>query len=746
MTRALHRKFLGQTEAATDQPADPIADPSSMVVSGEARFTVLTDALLRLEWSASCIFEDRASLSVINRRLPVPQFAVERHDGWLIIRTRRITMRYREGGGQFDQNNLAIELHADGGAVLWHPGIPDSGNLRGTARTLDGVDGACALEPGLLSRDGWSLVDDSHRPLLGGSDWPWPVARLNPQQIDWYFFGHGRDYPGVLRDFTKIAGRIPLPPRFIFGAWWSRYWAYSDEELKQLVREFDEHDVPLDVLVIDMDWHLDGWTGYTWNPRYFPEPDSFLTWAHEHGLAVTLNLHPAEGVGRHEARFADMALAMGRDLQSESHLAFDVTDTAFVRAYFDVLHHPIQKQGVDFWWIDWQQGHHTRVHNLDPLFWLNHLHFTDMQVNPIPPGARKRPVIFSRWGGLGNHRYPVGFSGDTYSTWETLSFQPTFTATAANVGYAYWSHDIGGHFHGPVEPEMYVRWLQWGALSPVLRTHSTKNPDAERRIWTMPPRFFDAARKAFHLRYALLPYIYTAARQCFDESIAPCRPLYYHWPDHDESYAHPEAYMLGDHMFVAPVVQPGAGDDCVAVVNTWLPPGRWVNWHSGELLHGPRAITLEVPLDQAPIFLRAGSVIPLAHGVRRSNHALDPLVLRVTAGDSAASCLYEDDGATTDYLDNRCAWTIFTVEHERSLLVLDIGEARGSFDGMLARRTLKICIAPLAAVTRVIIDDRHVLSHDGRSGPRCEFTLAKRDLVVTTHHDVRRSMRLTVEF
>ena len=178
-------------------------------------------------------------------------------------------------------------------------------------------------------------------------------------------------------------------------------------------------------------------------------------------------------------------------------------DPQFMQAYFKLLHHPYERMGVDFWWIDWQQGEQTKVPGLDPLWWLNHLHWTDMERNP--DRGDKRPLIFSRWGGLGNHRYPMGFSGDTYCNWSSLAFQPYFTATAGNVGFAYWSHDIGGHQPGPVAPELYTRWVQFGALSPALRTHTTKNPAAERRIWEFPEEHFRAMRDAFHLRYELLP-------------------------------------------------------------------------------------------------------------------------------------------------------------------------------------------------------------------------------------------------
>jgi alpha-glucosidase len=374
-------------------------------------------------------------------------------------------------------------------------------NLGGTARTLDGISGSCPIDPGVLNRTGWTFLDDSSKLLFEAGDPPWATPRRSTEALDWYIFVYGNDYPAGLAEYLHIAGHIPLPPRFVFGAWWSRYWDYSDAELRALVEDFRKNEVPLDVLVIDMGWHLDGWTGYTWNPKYFPDPEGFLKWAHEQGLKVTLNLHPAEGVGKQEARFAEMCQAMGLDPAKTDRIPFDAVNKKYADAYFNVLHHPLEKQGIDFWWMDWQQGKSTTMEGLDPLWWLNYLHWTDQQKRSDETGHR--PLIFSRWGGLGNHRYPIGFSGDTFSNWPSLAFQPYFTSTAGNVGYAYWSHDIGGHMPGTVEPSLYARWVEWGAMSPILRTHTTKNPNAERRAWAFPPEAAYAAKKAYHFRYEL---------------------------------------------------------------------------------------------------------------------------------------------------------------------------------------------------------------------------------------------------
>ncbi len=240
--RVLFQKlFFGILLAAASssgQSLNPVADPSSVVADGNARFTILTPQLIRLEWSGERSFEDRASLVFINRKLEVPHFAVHRDSGWLVIQTDRLKLEYREDGQRFSNSNLRISFELNGAEVQWHPGMEDKGNLGGTIRTLDGVKGETKLEPGILSRDGWVLVDDSERPLFDNSDWPWVAVRPSGDRADWYFFGYGHDYRKAMLDFTRVAGKIPMPPRFAFGLWWSRYWAYTDEEFKDLVSDF----------------------------------------------------------------------------------------------------------------------------------------------------------------------------------------------------------------------------------------------------------------------------------------------------------------------------------------------------------------------------------------------------------------------------------------------------------------------------------------------------------------------------
>jgi alpha-glucosidase (family GH31 glycosyl hydrolase) len=686
------------------ESTDPHADAAAIVTSGNARFTILTSRLLRMEWAADGSFEDHASLVFLNRRLPVPAFSIRRDNGWLEVTTEHLSVRYKEHGGRFSAENLLISFRINREAVVWRPGMKDTANLLGTTRTLDGVQGSTSLEPGLVSRDGWVLVDDTQRQLFDNSEWPWVLARPEGERQDWYFFGYGHEYKQALGDFIRVAGRIPMPPRFAFGTWWSRYWAYTDRELQDLAGEFRMHNVPLDVLVVDMDWHLTfnqrwgkdvrdqagqtlGWTGYTWDRAYFPDPDAFLHWCEDHGLKTTLNVHPASGIQPHEAQYPAMARAMGIDPASKKYVPFDIVDKRFALNYFEHVIHPLEKRGIDFWWLDWQQWGTTKIPGVTPTWWLNYVFFTDMERQ-----NRSRPLLFHRWGGLGNHRYQVGFSGDVISVWESLAFQPYFTATAANVGFGYWSHDIGGHMPGVVSPELYARWIQFGAFSPILRTHTTKNPGAERRIWAYPHDYFLVMREAYRMRYAMIPYLYTASRRAYDEGVAVVRPLYYEHPDASDAYTATDQYCFGNDMIVAPISSPVDTNSQLATRRVWLPPGEWVEWCTGARINGPVYVQRQYALDEIPVFVRAGAIVPMQPDMMYTGERpVDPLILTVFPGGSGSVRVYEDEGNSLGYQHGEYAWTpVSSQVGTDATLRLVIHPREGVFKGMCTTRGYEV--------------------------------------------------------
>jgi len=679
--------------ATNDLPpqADAAAWPEATIERGTVRFTVLSPRLIRLEWSAEGVFRDIRTQVVVHRALDVPPFHIEEDDTTLQIDTGLLRVRYTKDSGRFTEDNLSIVVRGPGQELTWHPGDVQKHNLGGTYRTLDRYDGdtwqdgtKLPLEEGLIARDGWHVVDDTGS--FGIDDEGWVAGQPEGERQDWYFFGYGHDFRAAIADFAAIAGPQPIPPRFVFGYWWSRYWNYSDGELRTLGARFEKERIPLDVLVLDMDWHTtpglslrpghehkdafgeqSGWTGYTFNRSLFPDPAAFMRWAHGENLHITLNLHPASGVMPHEENYEAMAKALSWDTSTKAPIPFEGTSQPYMRALFDTILVPLEKQGVDFWWLDWQQWKDSKAFpGLSNTWWLNHVFFTEMQRQ-----SDQRGLIYHRWGGLGNHRYPIGFSGDSVISWNSLAFQPHFTAMASNVLYGYWSHDIGGHTFDKaiprperhLDPELYARWMQLGVFSPVLRTHSAKEASLHKEPWHFGPPYGDAVFAAIRLRYQLAPYIYGAARDAYDTGLSIVRPMYYHWPEHEEAYTNPSQYMFGNDILVAPVTTQ-VGEDGTVPFPVWLPPGMWYSRDGAESYEGGGILARSYNLEEIPIFVRPGSVVPLyPEGMRNLSTVPDTLILQVFPGEEGHTALYDDDGATQGY--QRGAFARTTVRSRR---------------------------------------------------------------------------------
>ena len=700
--------------ACTLSPAiadNPKADAKAVVTSGNARFTVLTPQLIRMEWSADGQFEDRATLTFVNRETPVPEFKVRESRSKLTITTPALTLTYLKNG-KFSDKDLKAVFTLNGKEVVWTPGMENPQNLLGTTRTLDGADGSKLKEPmeqGILSRAGWSLIDDSQRHVLtpDGSEWEeWIEARPEGDRQDLYLFAYGHDYKQALADYALVAGRAPMPPKYTLGYWWSRYWQYSDNEFVDLVNKLKSMDVPIDVLIVDMDWHETwglrksnspkdeygqriGWTGYTWQKELFPSPANFLKWTENEELKVALNLHPASGIQPYEAVYDDFTKEYGWSEKGKS-VPFKIDERKWADAYFKTVLEPMERDGVDFWWLDWQQWKESKyTPGLSNTFWLNHTFFNHAERQN--PGLR--PFIYHRWGGLGSHRYPLAFSGDTYATWPMLAYLPYFTATASNVNYGWWGHDIGGHmFHKTqkaTDPELYTRWLQYGVFTPIFKTHSTKDPRIERCIWCFPDHMF-LMRDAIRLRYTLAPYIYNAARENYDTGVGMCRPMYYDYPESDKAYETPEQFMFGNDILATTITQPVDSITGLAPRTIWFPEGAWFDCATGSMYEGGRTEELHYTLAENPHYAKAGSIIPMNPAtVKNLQQPCDTLVLTFIPGGDGQLRHYEDDGMSQQYKTNYAVTTV-SKKQEGNTVRVRISPREGSFAGASDNRSYEL--------------------------------------------------------
>ena len=384
-----------------------------------------------------------------------------------------------------------------------------------------------------------------------------------------------------------------------------------------------------------------GWTGYSWDRKLIPDPPTFLAKLHERDLKVTANLHPADGVQSYEDAYGEMSKALGHDHSTGDPIAFDATNRAFVNAYFDVLHRRLEDDGVDFWWVDWQQGEHSRVAGVDPLWVLNHFHFLD--------NARdnSRPLTFSRYAGPGSHRYPVGFSGDTIVTWASLDFQPEFTSTASNIGYGWWSHDIGGHMHGYKDDELATRWVQLGVFSPILRLHSSDNPFNTKEPWAFGMEARASMNEALRLRHQLMPYLYTMNVRAAVENEPLVQPMYWSYPKREEAYSARNEFFFGSELIIASITTPRDFVTRLGKVRAWLPPGRYVDILNGAVYDGDREIWMYRSLDACPVLAREGAIIPMDGAQVPLNGGPNPdaFEIVIVAGADGTFEILEDDGS-----------------------------------------------------------------------------------------------------
>lgn len=663
------------------------AEDAAIIQGEKYRFTVLTEEMIRLEYCEDGKFEDRATQCVIDRKFKVPEYQVIENEESLEIITDKIHLVYNKQ--KFTDYGLSVQVRGNISVYhsIWHFG-EEATDLRGTARTLDEADGAIELEHGIISRFGYGILDDSRSLVITEDGW---VEPRKEDCIDIYFLGYGHEYEHCLKDYYHLTGKTPLLPRYALGNWWSRFYRYNDQEYKALMTRFEKEEIPFSVSVIDMDWHLvdidpkygSGWTGYTWNKELFPDPKEFMTWLHDHGLKVTLNVHPAGGVQAHEEKYKEMAEAMGRDWEKEEPVNFDVTDQKFLKAYFEYLHHPNEEEGVDFWWLDWQQGGLSKIPGLDPLWMLNHYHYLDS-------GRRgKRRLTFSRYAGMGSHRYPVGFSGDTIISWESLAFQPYFTANASNVGYGWWSHDIGGHMKGYRDEELSTRWIQFGVFSPIMRLHSSNSAFTGKEPWNYNAVSENIMKRYLKLRHEMIPYLYTMNYHASHDGQPLIRPMYYLEPEQPEAYGVPNEYYFGTELVVCPITEPTDKAAGTACVKAWIPEGKWYDIFSGLKYDGGRMLELYRSLEDIPVLAKEGAIIPLTDLTEYTNSVENPkeLAVKIVPGKKNAFILMEDTGDTCEDKEENWAQTKLEWINENEFI---IHPANGNLDVIPKRRTWKM--------------------------------------------------------
>jgi alpha-glucosidase (family GH31 glycosyl hydrolase) len=389
------------------------------------------------------------------------------------------------------------------------------------------------------------------------------------------------------------------------------------------------------------------------------------------------------------------------DVAPPPRIYFDLSNQQQADVFMRYLHEPLMRQGVDLWWVDGGSGD-VDMPGLNKQLWTNKVFYdyTEQETG-------RRGFILGRYGDWGSERYPGFFTGDTYSEWPVLAYEVAFTARGGNVLMPYISHDIGG-FHGrKIDFDLYARWIEFGAFSPLLRMHSAhENPEEGnlRMPWTYGSRGVALMKKYFTLRTQLLPYLYTYSWIAHRDSLPILRPLYLQYPQLEEAYRHSDEYFFGNEMLVAPVLDPSG------TRSIYLPPGQWIDFFTGKRYAGGASFTAHYAVDATPVFVREGSLVPEQPASAYSDaKPLDALILHVFGSGSGSFELYEDDGISLAYAQGAHALTeIRYATGDDGLHRIDIDPVQGRFTGQVSARAYELRLHAIRRPSEVRLNGARV--------------------------------------
>ncbi|PYY31828.1 TIM-barrel domain-containing protein [Curtobacterium sp. MCBD17_030] len=624
--------------------------------------------------------------------------------------------------------------------------------LGGYRRDLDTANGSVKTNPGLLYQDGWSLLDDTASALYDTA-----TEKTTPRgdhggkgYQDGYVFGYGTEYTTALKDLATLTGPSKLLPQWAYGVWYSEYYDRSQQDYLDIAKKFKDEGVPVDVMAIDTDYKIGSptnegdskWDGWSVDPARIPDMTSLLADWHAEGIHNTLNIHPS--ISSQDPKFAQaQATAKGKLTKGDGdRYLFDWSDPDQLKAYFD-LHTSLQPEGVDMWWLDWCCSENSKysANGVTPDAFINQQYakYTDEQL-------KGRGLAFSRAygsltaGGYGNpqavptgpwadKRTTVHFTGDTTSTWQELAAQVGYTpGESAATGLSAISHDIGGHNGGQygiegkepgttqLPPDMYARWVQFGAFQPIDRLHSNHS---DRLPWQYPDEANASAKQFLNLREDLLPLTYTLAADATATGTPMLQPLYLQYPEAQESYAQAGSeYLYGKDVLVAPVTT-GNGDDGTATRSVWFPAGdSWTDWFTGKTYEGGTTADVTTDLTTMPVFVRSGGIVPTrSHHVANDAAPLDAVTVTVATGADGTFALHEDSGegqptkATARATGDSASTTMrFTQQADGG--TLDIAPADGSFTGQVRDRSWTATFTNAERPVSVTIDGAPVAASD----------------------------------
>jgi alpha-D-xyloside xylohydrolase len=555
-------------------------------------------------------------------------------------------------------------------------------------------------------RVSWKLADDE-------TTFRSPNAKI----IDYVVF-YGPSADSVIAAYRNLSGNVPMLPRWAYGFWQCRERYASSKQLVETVKEFRKRGIPMDVIVQDWQyWGNNGWGVPEFDTTNYPNPSGFIKELHD------LNAHFCISIWSNP----DKNSALGKEYLSKN---FYIPDSKWLdyfnpltrKEYWNTLNQNLFSHGVDSWWMDATEPENDALHGMKTYMGLGdfyRLTYPLFVSRAVYEGQRettskKRVCILTRSAFLGQQRYgTINWSGDVGGTWDSYKRQIVAGLDYTITGMPYWTTDIGGFFRpGKLQytdenyQELLTRWYQWGAFNPIFRIHGFQS---ETEPWHYSQQVQDNMQEMLDLRYRLLPYIYSAAWQITSSGSTMMRPLVMDFNDDTAALDQSFEFMFGKAILVAPVTEPKAN-----VWNVYLPKStEWYDFWTGNRVDGGKTVKTDAPLNKIPLYVKAGSIIPMGPAIQYATEQFDSVEIRIYPGADGTFTLYEDGNDSYDY--EKGFYSSIEFKWDASQHTLSIGKRHGTFPGMLKARTFDIVIVSPDHGTGVGVTEKidKVVKYDG---------------------------------
>lgn len=621
---------------------NPIANNKNIIKGDRYRITILSERLIRFEYNESGIFEDLPTEFAWNRNFPEVKFDVKQDSKFLEITTSYFKISYTKEknfrGSKFSpESNLKVEVLNSNS--VWYYGHPEVKNYGAPFTEINKEDGKIKFAKSLYSLDGFASFDDSNSKVIEEDG---TIRDRKEKELDIYVFAYLKDFSKALKDYFDLTGYPALIPRYALGNWWSRDLEYNDKSLKKLIDTFERKNIPLSILLLDNDWHnkLDNTeAGFTFNKKLFAAPYEMISYVHNKGIRLGLSVNPTDGFYPNDEFYNQATKYLQKD--SKGIIPFNVLAPRWIDVYLKLYIHPLDALEVDFYWI--KNGTKTTSTELNML---KHYHMYDMMRN-----YKRRPMILANGTSLAAHRYPVLYAGKTTVGWDTLSLMPFYNLNATNIGVSFWSHNIGGYYKGIEDNELYIRFVQLGTFSPILKFGSDGGKYYKREPWRWGVKTYTIVKDYLTLRHQLIPYLYSEAYKYHKFGDPMLIPLYYKYPEMYDDDICSKEYYFGSELFVAPITKKKDYTMNRSIHKMYIPEGVWYDFVTGKKFPGGTNYVGFFKDQDYPVFAKAGAIIPMANN-EKLNDTNPPqnMEIHIFPGRSNSYNIYEDDGTTDLYL------------------------------------------------------------------------------------------------